>query len=397
MEGHSAVDVEGTLWLDESAAELRTIQHRHTRLLPDIRDQRIGGQLEFMPVPSGAWIVRQWVIRMPAVGLRLGLGPVPDSVVTGFRETGGEVTRLAAPDGSEMYAAEFATLIGSVFDSTNGRPLAGALVTMLGTDRSTETRWDRTFHITGPAHGEYAIRLSHPSLDSIGVTTPGIALKFNRGEITRVDLAVPPVSRIRAALRPGQSWDQAVRAIVGFVRDGQTGAPVPAAQVVVSWQSLEGTQTLIQATDLEAVAATDGSGSFTLCSLPADKDLAVRVIHGEQLSASVGLRFRGQYVEVGRELSHRVRFGIWKQDLELAPPAALSASLTGTVTDAASGEPLRGAEVEALGTGRATLTDPAGRFTIASLPPGPLRVRARHVGYRSRDHEVILQQGQDLE
>ncbi|KPJ90536.1 MAG: hypothetical protein AMS18_10640, partial [Gemmatimonas sp. SG8_17] len=267
--GHSAVDVAGTLWLDESAAELRTIEYRYTRLPPDIRDQRVGGELEFMPVPSGAWIVREWFIRMPAVGVRLGLGPVPDSVVTGFRESGGEVTRLAASDGSEVYAAEFATLIGSVFDSTNGRPLAGALVTIVGTDRSTQTRWDGTFHIAGPMQGEYAVRLSHPSLDSLGIMTPGTAVEFSRGEVVRVSLAIPPLSRIRAALCPGESWGQAVRAIVGVVRDGQTGAPVAAAQVVVSWQLVEGNRTLMQATDVEAVAVTDGSGSFTLCSLPA--------------------------------------------------------------------------------------------------------------------------------
>jgi hypothetical protein len=395
--GHSAVDVAGALWLDESAAELRTIQYRYTRLPPDIRDQRIGGELEFMPVPSGAWIVREWFIRMPAVGLRLGLGPVPDSVVTGFRESGGEVIRLATPDGSEVYTAEFATLIGSVFDSTTGRPLAGALVTIVGTDGRTLTRWDGTFHITGPLQGEYAVSMSHPSLDSLGIMTPGTTVEFSRGEVARVFLAVPPVSRIRAALCPGESWDESVRAIVGVVRNGQTGAPVPAAQVVVSWRSLEANRNVMQATDLEAVAVTDGSGSFTLCSLPTGTDLTLRATHGEGLSASVGLKFQGQSVAVGQGLSHRIRYGIWKQDLELAAPAALSASLAGTVTDSASGEALRRAEVEALGTGRTTVTDSAGGFTMDSLPPGPLRVRARHVGYASRDYEVALQQGQHLE
>jgi len=56
-------------------------------------------------------------------------------------------------------------------------------------------------------------------------------------------------------------------------------------------------------------------------------------------------------------------------------------SVGGTVQDAATGQPLRSAVVQILGTGRSTLTATNGSFILAGLPTGEVQVRATFMGY----------------
>ena len=60
----------------------------------------------------------------------------------------------------------------------------------------------------------------------------------------------------------------------------------------------------------------------------------------------------------------------------LALPAALFAQATGSVTgrvsDAATGRSLQGAVVRVLGTSATAYTDADGRFVLSALPAGPL-------------------------
>ena len=54
IESGRLVDVEGALWLDETSGELRTVEYRYAGLPASVSDPRNGGQLEFMPLLSGA-------------------------------------------------------------------------------------------------------------------------------------------------------------------------------------------------------------------------------------------------------------------------------------------------------------------------------------------------------
>jgi hypothetical protein len=57
MRGRRLPDVEGALWLDEVTSELRSLDVRHTRVPGGLSDRRIGGGMDFIMLPSGAWIV----------------------------------------------------------------------------------------------------------------------------------------------------------------------------------------------------------------------------------------------------------------------------------------------------------------------------------------------------
>lgn len=59
------VDIEGTLWLDRESAELRRLEYRYSNLPREIRDAPAGGDVQFLRLPTGVWLVERWEIRMP--------------------------------------------------------------------------------------------------------------------------------------------------------------------------------------------------------------------------------------------------------------------------------------------------------------------------------------------
>ena len=62
------------------------------------------------------------------------------------------------------------------------------------------------------------------------------------------------------------------------------------------------------------------------------------------------------------------------------PPAA-AGRLTGTVTDAASGAPVDGAQVRVNGTSLGTLTNAEGRYAFPAVPAGTVTLTVRRIGY----------------
>jgi Carboxypeptidase regulatory-like domain len=100
-------DVRGALWLDQRSAELRVLEYSYTRVPEGVEDERVGGTIEFLRLPSGAWIVRRWQIRMPRLGLDMFRAPdghLERRVrVLGFHDAGGEVLEVRALDGKIVY------------------------------------------------------------------------------------------------------------------------------------------------------------------------------------------------------------------------------------------------------------------------------------------------------
>jgi carboxypeptidase family protein len=105
--GRRLPDVRGVLWLDQHSAELRALEYRYTRVPGGLADTRVGGTIEFLRLPSGAWIVRLWQIRMPLIGLDMlplrGAYGAPRPRLLGFRDRGGEVLEIRALDGRLVY------------------------------------------------------------------------------------------------------------------------------------------------------------------------------------------------------------------------------------------------------------------------------------------------------
>ena len=85
-------DIEGVMWLDPASSELRWLDFTYVNLEASIEQQGLGGMVEFARLPSGAWIIRSWWIRVPVVEWIPGQLQRPGRYrLLGIDEGGGQV------------------------------------------------------------------------------------------------------------------------------------------------------------------------------------------------------------------------------------------------------------------------------------------------------------------
>jgi hypothetical protein len=104
--GRNLPDVKGTLWVDPDNAELRYLEFTYTRIPERLNAPKAGGRVEFMRVPNGAWIVRDWVIRMPIAQVVAGAYNTSAPRVVGYREAGGSAVEIKTENGTVVYRAD---------------------------------------------------------------------------------------------------------------------------------------------------------------------------------------------------------------------------------------------------------------------------------------------------
>ena len=72
------------------------------------------------------------------------------------------------------------------------------------------------------------------------------------------------------------------------------------------------------------------------------------------------------------------------------------ATIRGTVTDSATGDPLEGASVSVVGTDIRTQTNSSGQYTLPEVPPGTAVVRAHLIGYFPAERSVTVGEEPEL-
>ena len=89
-------DVEGVLWIEKASLELRFLDFTYAKLPWQMPEGALGGHVEFLRVPTGAWIVKHWWIRMAKMArvVYRDTGRQADPRVMGYREVGGEVVTI---------------------------------------------------------------------------------------------------------------------------------------------------------------------------------------------------------------------------------------------------------------------------------------------------------------
>jgi hypothetical protein len=189
-----------------------------------------------------------------------------------------------------------------------------------------------------------------------------LALSFDVTEgrlVHAQDLTCPPPDSVAG-----------VGAVVGRVVDAQTQIPLGFAQIRLRVQGLED--------PMEARSTT--SGSFRFCSVPA----SVFTLSGQlgQFGSFLGplSLSAGQTLTVTLELS-------------AAPTGRDTGTLTGIVVDSESGDPVDGAAVLLPGVGQTAISNPLGRFTFPSLPPGQIDLRVHRMGYADATGQVEIAAG----
>ena len=101
--GREPPDIKGTLWVNRENAELKYLEFTYVRLPQLLKAPEAGGRVEFMRVPSGEWIVSDWVIRMPIAGMVSGAYQTAVPRVVGYHETRGAVSQIKTRAGAVVY------------------------------------------------------------------------------------------------------------------------------------------------------------------------------------------------------------------------------------------------------------------------------------------------------
>ncbi|HEX6052343.1 MAG TPA: carboxypeptidase-like regulatory domain-containing protein [Gemmatimonadaceae bacterium] len=304
VRGRDKPDIVGTLWIDRNSAELRDLEfsYRNIPNLPGtVSSEDFGGQVEFHRMPTGAWIVPRWVIRMPVLADR-GRFAEPSSPMPGvrssrdervqvaaIREEGGEVLETTARGARRELATERAEVRGAVFDSTRMAPLADARVFLDGTQFSSRTSAAGEFTLEGIPPGRYTISVTHPRFDSLGIQPPGQAIALEAGTPSAVQLAGPSAATLVARSCAGTEHAAGMVAVQGHVRDAGTGGSVGDAAITVTWSRMVTAGARVGAAQERRSTRADASGRYVLCGLPERVALAVRAAHESRYSVPVSL------------------------------------------------------------------------------------------------------------
>ncbi|MEP6620616.1 MAG: carboxypeptidase regulatory-like domain-containing protein [bacterium] len=282
-------DVRGTLWLDRATTELRSMSFAYTGLGSTIERSEAGGRLEFKRLPSGAWIVSYWHIRMPRMQpaeFSSGMTQKKAASVTGYLDEGGRVNAesTAPAAGSAADVVARAELTGHVFDSTTMAPLAGAIARLRGQSDSAITDKDGRFELASVNVGTQTVDISHVKLGLLSDrTSREVVLSLSEGK--EVAFAVPPPDAfVKELCGPAAKG-------AGLV--GQTftaaGAPVEDVDVRVTYVGAK-------AAKQEERTRSGPRGLYVICALPAGQQLPVRLQRGTaKLAEQVVTLTKGEY------------------------------------------------------------------------------------------------------
>lgn len=252
-------DIRGTLWLDATTGRLRIFEFAYVRIEPSFLERLIGGWAEFERLPTGAWIVRRWLLRLPRLASAPRLLGGQRKVLVGYREAGGEVTRASDAAGGALAGSGSATLEGVVFDSVHRRALAGATVFAAGTGRSASSDSLGRFRLEGLLPGEHTIAFAHPSLDTLGIHPPVRRMRVDSAGLAGVRLGVPARRTIVRVVcgerrRGGDDGVEMARVIDGATGDAVAGARV---ELVLSAPAGEPVQEIPRRDDPDVVHAIE--------------------------------------------------------------------------------------------------------------------------------------------
>lgn len=294
-------------------------------------------------------------------------------------------------------ASATASIIGTVFDSVRNRPMGGARVRVDTTSLSSVADPDGHFRIDGIPPGPHFLRVDHAVLDTMGVAMRSEIEMYAAGEMRSTELATPAQETLIEMLCAPAWRQRGPAAMVGRVRDADSGAPATGGKVSLVWFEMDLSAGVRRVPRVrEASVAADGT--YRICGLPPQLDGKIQVIRGSMTSGEILISF-GDELFAMRNMSIAAPGAVVSMQL---PPSSDtsrrnvptttvlgSARLTGRVVNKA-GLPLNNARVQLDGTTRVAATRQTGEFILDSLPAGTQNVTVRLLGYAPVEQAVDL-------
>jgi hypothetical protein len=382
----SRADVQGVLWLDAQTAELKVLEYGYAGNVGRSLPEGVGGRVEFRRLPNGTWIVSRWRIRMPAGESRSRStpgAPIPGVMMAGqagLVEELGEVVALSLPGQVMSEVAARSTVSGVVYDSTRSRPLAGATVSLAGTDRTAKTDSAGRYEITRVAEGVYSLGFSHPRLDSLRFSPDPVRVSVAPPANVARDLAIPPLAVVLTVDCPPMPG---TGALAGIVTLGGEGRPLQGVPLRAAWQ-----RPGASGDTAHALAVTDETGAYRFCGLPLQVPVTIAALRAGA----------GEPVQVRLAGAPAQRDLVMAEAPHLAAGAAASgrARVVVRLVDASSSRPIAGAKVR-FGRGLPEVrSDRNGQAVLQDVPPGTYGVEFESETYGSGTSRVAVTEGREV-
>jgi len=254
-------------------------------------------------------------------------------------------------------------------------------VWVLGTGLAAITDRRGRFRIDSVPVGPRVLVMSHPALDSAGMSDVPARVRVTAGRMTDVTIAVPSFRTLAAAACGGSAASlggDSGGVVFGAVRDAESGRRLSGASVSVSWGAIDRAAGPLAFARRTREVLTDSLGNYYLCGVAKSTGLLVRAGAGPftsgELQMEVGERGLLRHdLSVSRELPEEAGDSVADQGAGLA-------TLVGSVRSA-GGQPLEMAVVSVPGVSSDALTDSAGRFVLTGLPSGSRMLYVRRIGY----------------
>lgn len=293
-----------------------------------------------------------------------------------------------------------ARISGTVFDSTLSAPLGQATVDVVDANdplrlwtTTTDAKGEFTFDALPP--GRYAVAVSHPRLDSLGIRQLSRGVALRAGDRERVRLGVPSAPTLIGQVCGDSIVGQRLGYVRGVLRDADRAPLAVSGTVRLHWLELSITEGGIGRQIASVEARADDSGRFTACGVPAEGVLQLRAWSGGDstgvLELSVpynGILLRDLYVGRGRTATVA-----WRDSVPLTTPESAAdtaavevrvrrgdGTLRGT-TRTGEGTAVSDVRVSVWGTGLGVRTTAEGQFFLNDLPLGSHTVDVRAIGY----------------
>ena len=370
-------EIRGTMSLDRITSELRHMQFGYVNIDRE-RARTAGGDMDFAHLPSGAWTIAGWSIRMPVLVASTKTGAAyGDSITVETRTVGGELV-LVTRGADTLWRGRTVAVRGTVRDSLTGREVTGAHVALFGTSLATSTDEHGAFRIDGAYPGNYALNVQTAPMVKLGLSTAFPIDVIEGADPVRV--AIPPMESIVNTLCGYAS--NRTGAILGRII--MTGTKLPGGGVTIraQWRAPGTRDSVGDSHVLQMQARADSLGRFRMCSLPVGARVTLRAsAPGVQTDPVEVAIAAGSFVSV--ELS--------------ATRVPLDAALRGTVVADSTHAPVIDAEVGLTDLGVRQHTGSDGSFQFTSIPSGDHRLLVRRLGYGSLDTSVTFVAGETMD
>jgi hypothetical protein len=281
------VDVSGVIWMDVGRPQLRTLDFTYTSLEPAAMAARAGGRLEFRTMENGVSFIERWALRLPIVqvapavpdisvpGSMAITRPTQDAPRTARRdarlrqvdETGGLVVSASWEDGTRWNSTP-SIVAGVVKGRRTGTPVPDAVVTLEGTDESTQTDVNGEFAIA-TIPGRYELRIVDTAFKDFSKersTSQLVTIALGATQMLRLEM--PPVGDVLSDACRGRRVPAGSQFVGGYLATTNASS-VAGTRIQASWNEVvihpaNGRMLVpvVQTIDMKE------EGRFVLCGVP---------------------------------------------------------------------------------------------------------------------------------